>query len=115
MGTTLYAAHANVPPLFIALFAILFVITMACVTLEACLFNRLRNDHPSTYEKLGRPSIFVRRANTWLFLKFLLRREWRDLGDRNVDELAAPLRALFFCHLALFVPLMIWMLILCRS
>jgi hypothetical protein len=114
MSALLYAAANPVPAPLIGLFAVVFISAIVWNVMAGSLFSRLKNDHPSIYERLRCPSIFIRRGNTWLFLKFLLCQEWRSLDDPDLQVLAGRLRILFFCHLALFVPLMVWTLLLCK-
>jgi hypothetical protein len=93
---------------WLILFAILFVIGVVWNFRCHCLFCRLRDDHPSTFERLGRPSIFWRRGNTWLLMKFVFSNsESSELNDPDISETIRFMRRLFVCFLLLFVTLAI--------
>lgn len=88
---------------------VLFGMVLVWFVLVKLLFNRLESAHPAKYEKMGRPSLFLRNTieGGWRFLKFLLTREHRSLNDGYVSKLSDGMLAFFVIYLLLFVGLSI--------
>ncbi len=53
------------------------------------LFKDLRLRHPDKYELMGNPSLIRNNslANNISFIKFLIKREWRELNDSSITSL----------------------------
>ena len=100
----LVAAYA-----FLALFALQVVGTLAYFVIVAKLLRRLRSDHPAVFESLGSPSLIANNTpkNSMLFLRWLWRRDYTDLGNPGTVSAASTVRimlvALLFNLVALIV------------
>jgi hypothetical protein len=100
------------PRAAIPLFGLLFALVAIWFLLVSRLFHRLRDYHPSAYVAIGSPTLLWNNSlrNQWLFLKFLLASQWRDLNDPLISRTVPLLRIwlvvypiLFFVLMALFV------------
>jgi hypothetical protein len=88
----------DIPAILIVGWASLFVTVLIWFGAVTWLFRRLRNDHPTTYESLGSPTLFWNNSprNNWLFAKFLFGSQWKSLDDPGLN-IACPLMRAFLC------------------
>lgn len=91
------------PVLFVVLFCSVFFWFFLCHR----LFNRLATHHPDKYRAMGEPDLF--RNNTGstnaTFLKFLWKREWRQLDDPALAKLGGTMRVFAAFYLTGFLLL----------
>ena len=61
------------------------------------LFTALRTRHPERYAAMGSPRLIKNNtpSNNFAFLAFLLRRRWRDLNDRSLENLCKVMLGFF--------------------
>jgi hypothetical protein len=103
------AAGEPFPWIAFPCFAVLFVAVAVWLMYVLRLFSLLRDNHPSTFEEMGSPSLFWNNSvrNNVLFLKFLFSSKWRALGDPEVETVVLGLRWVIFINLLLFVLCMV--------
>jgi hypothetical protein len=83
--------------------------------LSAFVADRLKREHPETYEALGGEKAFDLRGDEsiatlraqWPYWKFLLRRSHRSLDDRYLSALSDVVLALFVSSQILVLALLI--------
>jgi len=97
----------NPQTLAVAIFPVLLGMVIVWFVLIKLLFNRLERAHPSKYEAMGRPSLFLRNniAGGWATLKFLVGREHKALNDSYLSKLSDAMLVFFTIYLLLFVGL----------
>jgi hypothetical protein len=97
------------PRAAIPLFGLLLVMVAIWFLLVSRLFHRLRDCHHSTYMAMGSPTLFWNNSlrNQWLFLKFLLASQWRDLNDPLISRIVPFLRVWLVVYPVLFMALVI--------
>ena len=95
------------PTVFVIFAPLLFGMVVVWFVLIRLLFKRLEQAHPSKYESMGRPSLFLRNniATGWATLKFLLTREHRSLKDGYLSKLADAMLVFFFLYSLIFFGL----------
>lgn len=88
---------------FVLLFCSVFVWFYLCYK----MFSILRIRHPEKYEAIGKPSLIMNNSisNNLLFMKFLFKREWRDLNDEGLAQLGKSMLVFFSLYMVLFVYL----------
>ena len=93
------------PTLLPILFVLLLVSCVVGLILQHVFLSRLRTRHARTWEALGRPTLFLNNSisNSLAVLRFLWRREYRDLADNELIRFAAFLRGYLVAYLLLFV------------
>lgn len=96
------------PRAAIPLFGLLATMVAIWFLLVSWLFRRLRDCHHATYQAIGEPSLFWNNSprNNWLFLKFLLSSQWRELNDSTISRIVAILRVWLVVYPILFFVLM---------
>jgi hypothetical protein len=77
------------------------------------LFSHLRDLHPETYERLGKPSIFRRGNNTFAVMRFIFSDDWRGLNDPLVDNSIYTMRPIFGFCAAVFAITLALILVSC--
>ena len=72
-------------------------------------FRRLESAHSQKYLEMGRPSLFLRNniKNGWLFLKFLWRSEYLELGDSRLTGMCSFMKVFFVIYCVLFVSMIV--------
>ena len=77
------------PMLFGILFCSVFVWFFLCFK----LFKILETRHPEKYEVMGKPTLIMNNSisNNISFLKFLLKREWKDMNDEGLTNLGSSM------------------------
>jgi hypothetical protein len=95
------------PGSFAALFSPLFVLAVVWLILIVWTFRRLQSRHPAAYEAIGSPSLFWNNSprNNWLFVRFLFRGDWQNLGDAALAVVARSMQLLFVLYVAGFFGL----------
>jgi TRAP-type C4-dicarboxylate transport system permease small subunit len=94
--------------------AILFALVLVWFYLVTSLFRRLRTDHHAKFVEMGEPSLFVNNSprTSFLLLRFLFRREDKELGDRALTKLTKTMLVFFFIYvllfLGVFVTIYVW-------
>ena len=66
---------------------------LSCIILASLLIRRLRSNHSEVWKSLGEPEIFSmdlgkRWAAHWGLTKFIIRGDYKKLGDLTVNRLA---------------------------
>src|SRR3954471_23269813 len=91
------------------LFTILFVLVFLWLGLVLWVFRRLRFQHAEMFEAIGSPSLFWNNSpkNNWLFLKFLFRGEWQQLGDRPLAIGARIMQVVLVAYMLTFLVLFV--------
>lgn len=94
---------------FLILFGILFISVLVWFFLCNKMFKVLALKHPEKYEGMGKPSLIMNNSlsNNISFMKFLLKREWRDLNDQSVASLGKTMSVFITLYLALFLVIII--------
>ena len=69
------------------------------------LFMLLETRQPEKYNELGRPSLIMNNSisNNIAFMRFLLKREYIELNDPVILNLAQTMRVFVVCYFILFV------------
>jgi len=96
------------PYIFAFMFMALFVWFGMCVK----LFNSLKVHHPETYVKMGSPGLLRNNtlSNNILFIKFLFKKEWRKLNDKNIEDLGNIMYLFIIIYAFLFV-VFVWLIL----
>lgn len=94
-----------VPLLTLSLVGLFVVI----VLLEALWRNAIRVRHPETWKALGSPTLILNNsiANSLRMERFLWRGEYRVLGDRGLNRLAASIKIAFVVYGAVFAAMIL--------
>jgi hypothetical protein len=73
------------------------------------LLRRLRIQHHETWVRLGSPTLILNNSiqNSRLTLKFLSRREYRELGDSTLNRVADAERALSWIGGTIFLAILV--------
>lgn len=97
----------NEQAIFMSIASVLFGMVLVWFVLIRLLFKRLEVAHPSKYESMGRPSLFLRNniAAGWATMKFLLAREHRPLNDSYLSKLADSMLGFVVVYSLLFFGL----------
>ena len=103
-------------PLFFVLFASVFV----WFGLVSQLYKILATDHPQKYEEMGKPTLFWNNSpkSGWLLVKFIMKREYRGLGNQKLVKLGNFMFNFFVAYGILFSILFVavlWVTIYVRS
>jgi len=93
--------------IFYTLFGIIFLSTLLWFFLCHRMQRILAVKHPEVYEKMGKPTLFLNNSiqNGRLFNKFLFKRQWKELGDSELDDLGSKMLVYIFIHSSLFIAL----------
>lgn len=102
-------AEYGVKALFTIIFALLFCSVFLWFFLCYRLFNSLETRHPEKYQAMGRPKLFTNNtfSNNFAFIKFLFKREWRELNDSGLTNLGNAMLAFIVIYLLGFLSLCI--------
>ena len=79
------------------LFGILFCSVLVWFVLCIRLFKILETRHPEKYESMGKPSLIMNNSlsSNMTFMKFLFKREWRELEDSGLAMLCKSMLVFF--------------------
>jgi len=93
------------PVMFGVLFFSVFVWFFLCYR----LFKILETRHPEKYESMGKPSLIINNSlsSNITFMKFLFKREWRELGDSVLAKLGKAMLVFFVIYLVGFLTMFI--------
>ena len=74
---------------FVIMFMVLFCAVLVWFFLCNRLFKILQTRHPEKYESMGKPGLITNNtmSSNFTFIKFLVKREWRDLDDSGLAAL----------------------------
>jgi|SRR5580765_2143869 hypothetical protein len=88
----------------ISLFVLPALIVIVLFVLARLLFRQLETHHPGKYEEMGSPSFHVGNDFRPIFatLKFICRREHRELGDSKLSNVSDAMLACFLVYIVLF-------------
>ena len=94
---------------FPIIFGILFCSVFVWFYLCNRMFKILRKRHPEKYGAMGKPSLIMNNSlsSNISFMKFLFKREWRQLDDESLDSLGKGMLIFFGLYSALFLGLII--------
>lgn len=94
---------------FLILFGLMLILGGVYFYLVKKTFNRLEECHPEKYNSLGRPSLISNNSpsNNIKFIKFLFKRDWKDLNDEKVASLGNNLIILFIIYSSVFLALIV--------
>lgn len=72
------------------------------------LFKILETRHPEKYESMGKPGLIVNNSlsSNITFMKFLFKREWRDLDDSGLATLNKSMLVFFAIYTVGFLALL---------
>lgn len=99
--------------MFEASFTLLFISHFALGIsgfVSQCIFlRRLKNDHPQTWEKLGRPTLILNNsiANGWAVFRFVQRGEYESLGDESFIKFSRFMKWCFRIFFVNFATLLV--------
>ena len=84
---------------------VMLVAAIAWIFLSRKLYNVVRHDYPSVYDKLGCPKLVMKKsfATNYRVLMFLFRREYESTADIDVIRLCQGLRYIFIIYLICFL------------
>jgi len=99
---------------FVGLWVLLAVLICVLLFQVRRVFMYLEAQHNPTWVKLGEPSLFLNNSlkNNYLFLRFLVTREFRALQDARLDSKCRGLLFLYAAATALFVVVLLFLLLL---
>ncbi len=105
----------HLPVLFVVLFALQGIGTIAYLILMARLFTYLKLNQPDTYTSLGCPSMVLNNnmRNGWLVLGWLWRTDFLDAQDPALTRRASAARTTLVSLLANFAFLIAIFLAYC--
>ncbi len=97
--------------IFPVIFGILFCSVFVWFFLCHRLFKILETRHPEKYESMGKPSLIMNNSlsTNITFMKFLFKREWRDIDDQGLTSLSKSMLAFFAVYLVGFLALFLLM------
>ena len=89
-------------PVFLGL---MLVAAIAWIFLSKKLYNVVKHDYPSVYDKLGCPKLVMKKsfATNYRVLMFLFRREYVSTADIDVIRLCQGLRYIFIIYVICFL------------
>jgi hypothetical protein len=89
-------------PVFLGL---MFVAAIAWIFLSKKLYNVMRLDYPSVYDKLGCPKLVMKKsiATNYRVVMFLFRSEYELTDDVDVIRLCQGLRYIFIIYVICFL------------
>jgi hypothetical protein len=88
--------------------ALLVAFFVAWFVLLHRLHGGLRDRHLHTWNDMGRPTILGGRPrDTAVLLRFLVRGEFRALGDSQLTRIATSMRIILIVYSALFLTLLV--------
>lgn len=92
---------------FPVLFVILFCSVLLWFFLCYRLFKILEVRHPEKYESMGKPSLIMNNSlsTNITFMKFLFKKEWRDLKDQSLASLSKFMLVFFVIYTVVFLIL----------
>ena len=95
--------------IFIILFGVLFCSVFVWFFLCFRIFEILETRHPETYEAMGKPTLIINNSisNNISFLKFLFKRESKELNDPALSTLGQSMLVFFAIYSVGFVFLLI--------
>lgn len=93
------------PLVFGVLFCSVFVWFFLCYR----LFKILETRHPEKYESMGKPSLIMNNSlsSNIKFMKFLFKREWRELDDSGLEKLGISMLVFFVIYMVGFLTLFV--------
>jgi hypothetical protein len=93
--------------IFPVVFGVMFVSVFVWFGLCHRLFKLLEARHPEKFSEMGRPSLIMNNSvsNNISFMKFLLKREYRELNAPLISNLGRAMRVFFvvFCVVFMFL------------
>ncbi len=95
--------------ILIIVFGVLFCSVLVWFFLCYRLFKILETRHPEKYEAMGKPSLIMNNnlSSNITFMKFLFKREWRELEDSALSTLGKSMLIFSFMYIAGFLALFI--------
>ena len=98
---------------FTIAFAILCGLVLVWLVLVKVLFRRLQRGHPAKYKAMGEPSLLWNNSakTGWAMLRFLFRREHKELGDPVLSRLSDFMLVFVCAYVALFVAIIVGVLL----
>lgn len=90
-------------------FGVLICAVIIGLYLSHRVYKILENRHPEKYEAMGKPSLIMNNSisNNISFIKFLFKREWRELDDPALSKLSLFLLIFSLAYLIGLVCLII--------
>jgi len=84
--------------------ALAALLTIAYLVTLEMLFHGMRKKQPDDYKRLGEPSLFLNNSisKSMDVVRFLIDRDFLDIPDPRIRQLAARSRRLFVAALSLF-------------
>lgn len=94
---------------FPIMFGVLFCAVFVWLFLCHRLFKMLETKHPDKYASMGKPSLIMNNplSSNMTFMKFLFKREWRDLDDTSVAALGRSMLVFFVIYTIGFVTMFV--------
>ena len=92
---------------FVIMFGLLFCSVLVWIFLCNRLFKILETRHPEKYESMGKPGLIANNtmSSNFTFMKFLFKREWRDLDDAGLAVLGKFMLVFFVIYMVGFLTL----------
>jgi len=92
---------------FFIVFGVLMAMVLIWFVLLKAIFIQLERKHPEKYEEMGKPSLFWNNSikTGYATLKFIGRREHKDLGNPKLSKLCDFSAGFFVVYLVLFFSL----------
>lgn len=88
-------------------FVLVFAGVIVWFVMVSSLFRRLRRDHPEKFRTMGEPGLFLNNTprTNWTFIRFLFKREDRELSDPSLSRLSRTMLIFFVCYCIVFFGL----------
>lgn len=87
-----------------AIWLTMMACTVTYLVLVNVLFGLLRRQHAEVWTSLGNPSFWNNSPrNGFLFVRWLLRRDYKKLGDQTIARIGIVAEALFWIVMVLFL------------
>jgi hypothetical protein len=91
----------------VIMFGVLFCSVLVWFFLCNRLFKILETRHPEKYESMGKPSLIANNSlsSNLTFMKFIFKREWRNLDDSGLSDLGKFMLVFFVIYMLGFLAL----------
>ena len=81
------------------------------------LFKTLKLKYPQKYEEIGKPSLIMNNSigNNILFLKFILKNEYKVLQDSSLNSLCGFMKIFFIVYTSVFLAWLAFFILAIRT
>ncbi|WNC72212.1 hypothetical protein RGQ13_19130 [Thalassotalea psychrophila] len=95
--------------IFFMFFCAMAIVVLIWFFLVTKLFDLIEQNHPEKFQDMGCPHLFKNNtlSNNLLFMRYLFKKEWTTLNDRELTSLSAAMRRILVTTLIVFLPAMV--------